>query len=257
MAENSTAPEIYMVQTSTQQSKPSIIRETNDDIEFRACLQEGDKLNRNNKIYPSALIAKAAAQEAIQEQLRMRCWHGEANHPMAPDINRQLYIDNKNISHTILSFEQKGSNFYGNILTWPEGQGKAMKGAIKQGGIISFSLRGLHKLVKDPNRAGSFIVNDLRIFTYDWVDFPSHHGAHMVPASESAAWHKEAKVPVELINRVLASESAGVLGMYQDFFQNDLEASITKDGLILKANDDFANIRLKNKITKSIISEYL
>jgi len=249
--------EIFLINTSSSQAKPSIIRQTDKDIEFRTIWQHGNVLNRNNKVYPSDIIWNASQQAPIQEQLRRRCWYGEANHPMSPSIERQLYTNMANVSHTILTYERDGDIFKGNALTYRKnGQPGPMYDAIDQGGIISFSLRGLHKLIRDPNDQRRMIVKDLRIYTYDWVQFPSHEDAHMIPANESAAIF-EKRLPKELINTVLASENAGLLDEYEDFLDEEVqETGVQDNSLIIKTPSNFVNIKLKNKITTDILNEF-
>ena len=252
----SSQAEIFLINTSASQAKPSIIRQTDKEIEFRTIWQHGNVLNRNNKIYPSDIIWNAAQQTPIQEQLKRRCWYGEANHPMSPSIERQLYTDMKNVSHIILTFEREGDIFKGNALTFGSAMGPSMYAAIDQGGIISFSLRGLHKLVRDPNDQRRMLVKDLRIFCYDWVTFPSHEDAHMIPANESAKIF-EKRLPKELINTVMASENAGVLEQYEDFLDEEIKDSSVEDSsLILKSSHNTLNIKLKNKITTDILNEF-
>ena len=250
------APEVYLINTSASQAKPSIIRQTDKQIEFRTIWQHGNVTNRNTKVYPSDVIWNAAQQLPIQEQIKRRCWYGEANHPMSPSIERQLYTNMQNVSHTILSFEREGDIFKGNALTFGAAMGPAMYAAIDQGSIISFSLRGLHKLVRDPNDQRRMLVRDLRIYTYDWVQFPSHEDAHMIPANESAMMF-EKRLPAELIKAVLASENAGILEEYEDFLNEEVSSSSVEDNhLILKTANNYINVKLRNKLTQDICNEF-
>lgn len=253
MADTPNTPTIYMVQSSSNQTKPSIIKETPYDIEFRACLQTGDVLNRNSKIYPSEQIHLASQQEAFQDQIRRRCLFGEFNHPMSPSLDRQLYLDTKRMSHSILTFERKNKDFYGNILTTRAGQGSDLMGVIQQGSVVGFSLRGLHKLVKNPNNPTQFIVKDLRIFTYDVVTFPSHKTSTMVAATESAA-----VVPKETIDAVLASENAGTFGMYQDLLNDDIsDVRISQESLTFAVCDSVVAIKASKTRTLDILKSLI
>jgi hypothetical protein len=253
---NENEPQIYLLQSSQGQSKPSIIRATDKDIEYMACLQDGDEVNRNRKIYPCARISEALQHEAVQDQLRRRCWYGEANHPLHPDMNRQLWLDMKNVSHTILDVTQKNNKFVGRILTWREGEGLAQKGAIEQGGILAFSMRGIHKLIKDPNDRRNFLVAALRIFAYDWVPFPSHRSATMIAANESA---EEMLVTTEALEAVLASEGAGPLGVFSDFLGSDItQSKLTSSGISFGNNEGaIIGVTAKRKITQDIMRELL
>jgi hypothetical protein len=244
--------EVYMVQSSSQQNKASIIEETDKDVTFRTILQTGDKVNINRKIYPSDEIYNATIGDPrICRMMQMRTWWGEAGHPLSQQIDRQLSLDMSNRSHSILSMERKGNKFYGTVITTRDERGMAMKGDIDQGDILSFSMRGLHKL--DKNRDGYWVVSKLRVFTYDWVPFASHEEAHMVPANESASI-----ITREAIDAVLASESASILSEFEDILGEEVTHSEKNgDCLILKGKSGIIGIKATREYTRSILSDIL
>ena len=250
-------PSIYLINESTSKvTNPSIIASTAEDITFRACMQEGDMLNRNNKIYPANILEAASKEPLIQTQLATKTWYGEANHPNTDDLKRQMWLDHKNISHSLRTYVRKGNNFYSDVLTFRNEMGKSMKGAVEQGSTLSFSLRGLHKLGKKPNST-ALIVEALRMFCYDWVTFPAHPGANMVSAAESVNF--SIFIGKQELQTVLASEGVSPLGALEDFVQADITSGKFNVGLrslSMKVNDNTIVIPLRS-ITSSIITDIL
>lgn len=252
-ANNTVTPNtsVYMVQTQSTQNKASIISNSDESVIFKACLQQGDFLNLNNKIYPSTEIRMATIDdERFSRMMAMHSLWGEANHPMQQSLDRQLYIDMKNVSHSINSMEQKGHDFYGIIQSAPTVEGKALKGFIDQGTIASFSMRGLHKIERNPE--GHYVVKQLRVLTYDWVPAPSNPRAHMCPANESSKL-----ISKEAVLTVLASESVGALSEFEDLLQSDIKtAKKTESGIVLQGNDPskLIGINASRALTRSILN---
>jgi len=258
---------IYLSQSASTSSKPSIIKETDQDVLFKACLQEGDILNRNKKIYPSAVIEAALKEEHIQTQLRTGTWFGEANHPLAPKIERQLWLDTSRVSHSICSVERKANNFYGEILSSRNEPGHFMKGCVDQDKILSFSMRGIHHLER-VNR--HFVVKNLKIFTYDWVPYPSNYGATMVNANEGTDFIKsilnskvdgedvEVKVDRRDIEQALASEGGNSFAMVEDLLEGTPDSvSVTPGGIIARKGPSVIGFKTRRAFTESILREVL
>jgi hypothetical protein len=258
---------IYLSQSASSSSKPSIIKETDKDVLFKACLQEGDLLNRNKKIYPAAVVEAALREEHIQTQLRTGTWFGEANHPLAPKVERQLWLNPELVSHSICSVERKGSNFYGEILSARSKLGDFMKGCVDQDKILSFSMRGIHHLERVDRH---FVVKNLKIFTYDWVPYPSNYGATMVNASEGTDLIKsilnqrddvedvEVQVDRRDIEQALASEGGNSFAMVEDLLEGTPDSvSVTPSGVIARKGPSVIGFKTRRAFTESILREVL
>ena len=258
---------IYLSQSVSTSSKPSIIKETDDDVLFAACLQEGDVENRNHKVYPTPVIEAALREDHIQTQLRTGTWFGEANHPMAPKVERQLWLDTARVSHSICSVERRGNKFRGEILTTRNEPGHFMKGCVDQDKILSFSMRGIHHLERVDKH---FVVKNLKLFTYDWVPFPSHYNANMVAANESTDFIRnllnekvdgedvEVKVERHDIERALASEGGNSFAMIEDLLEGSPDdVTVTKGGVIARKGPSVIGFKTRRAFTMSILKEML
>lgn len=97
---------------------------------------------------------------------------------MEETIQRQTYIDQRNISHIITSLEWEGNLLKATIETANTQAGRDFQGLIRQGSKVSFSMRGVGGQTKKKD-GYDFIDGGLHILTYDWVVFPSHEKAYM------------------------------------------------------------------------------
>jgi len=251
-------PSVFLAQNFEARSNPSIIRETDDDVTFRCILQDGDTLNRNRKIYPTEMIEAALQDPLLQEAMQCGTLYGEAGHPFDTNIKRQLYIDYGNVSHAINKIDRKTNKFYGDVTTTANNQGSWMKKEVDKGKVLSFSMRGLHKLKQEGDH---FRVVNLKIATYDWVPVPSHAVARMCSARESVeAFAKLDEHPVsdEALKEVLASEGINSLFAIEDMLDSEVK-SATVENKVLKVHGNsgimsFSNLRSK---TLSILDDVL
>ena len=93
----------------------------------------------------------------------------ESGHPLSEDPKRQMYIDQRNISHIVNKVWWEGNKLVGEVETAQTAAGNDMKGLIRQGSEVSFSMRGFAKVGRD--RSGSIKVEKpLRLVGYDWVE---------------------------------------------------------------------------------------
>lgn len=92
----------------------------------------------------------------------------EAGHPLSEDIKRQAYIDQSRISHIVTSIKWEGNILKGVVETAQTSAGYDMKGLIRQGSNVSFSMRALGNVVKDEGQYKR-VYSPLMILTYDWV----------------------------------------------------------------------------------------
>lgn len=126
----------------------------------------------------------------------------EAGHPLKPDIQRQLYMDQSNISHIVTSFWWENNILKGHVEAANTARGNDFDGLVRQGCKVGFSLRAVGPITE--KRGDTVIVKDpLTIFAYDWIIHPSHATAYMDRiVSESGS--------------AIMSESAGIFIPIQD-----------------------------------------
>jgi len=149
---------------------------------MQVVLQEVNIPNRNGRIYPKKVVAKALDTAFIKEKLSTNSLLGEGGHPVTDSIQRQGTIDQNNVTHVIkgISWDPQDSNILlGEVESAGTSCGKDWAGLIIENGMIpSFSMRGMGDVMKSTN--GTVTVKDpLRLITYDSVNFPSHQKAYM------------------------------------------------------------------------------
>mgnify|MGYP004448471849 CR=1 FL=1 len=253
---NNQTQALYLVSSSPTQNNASIIEETDDDVTFATILQVGDILNRNNKIYPTSEIENATINDPrICDMIRRRCWFGESNHPQDKDLSRQMRVERKNVSHSIIGMTKHNNTFKGTILTTRSEDGKHLKGCVDQGSVVAFSMRGLHRLEKTHD--GHFKVSQLKVLTYDWVDYPGFAQAQMVPANESVMFVTKEAAKEVMKSEDLATESADILAAYEDVLNDDIGAiTRSESGLVFHAKNsgDIINLTASRALTKSILN---
>jgi len=149
-------------------STPSILAEENKSITFEAILQEADAPNRNKRIYGKDVLTRALENPTVKEKIANKCFYGEAGHPLSEDIKRQAYIDQSRISHIVTSVKWEGNLLKGIVETAQTATGYDMRGLIRQGSKVSFSMRALGNVIKEE---GAFkrVYDPLMIIGYDWV----------------------------------------------------------------------------------------
>lgn len=92
----------YIINESPVMSTPEILKPGPcGQVRIKAVLQDADARNRNKRIYPKSVLEKALQSEYVKERLATRTFFGEAGHPLKPDIQRQLYMDQSNMSHIV------------------------------------------------------------------------------------------------------------------------------------------------------------
>ena len=168
----------FIVNEEFTASTPSILADDNRSIIFEAILQEADAPNRNKRIYGKDVLSEALNNPTVKEKIANKCFYGEAGHPLSTDIKRQAYIDQTNISHIVTSVKWEGNLLKGIVETAQTATGFDMRGLIRQGSKVSFSLRALGNVVKQDG-AYMRVYSPLMIVCYDWVTIPSHPKAYM------------------------------------------------------------------------------
>lgn len=168
MGNNFNSSEGFIVSEEFTSSTPSILAEENKSITFEAILQEAEAPNRNHRIYGKDVLDEALNAPTIKEKIANKTFYGEAGHPLSEDIKRQSYVLQNNISHIVTSVKWEGNILKGIVETAQTSVGYDMRGLIRQGSKVSFSLRALGNIIKEE---GSFkrVYGPIMIVTYDWV----------------------------------------------------------------------------------------
>jgi hypothetical protein len=136
----------YMISEEVTTSTPKIVSDkSGSPTIIETVLQEGDIQNRNKRVYPKAVIERGLNTDYVQERLKTKSWFGEAGHPLTPTVERQLYIDQSNISHIITKKWWEGNLLKGIVECALTARGKDMQGLIRQGSQVAFSMRGFGK----------------------------------------------------------------------------------------------------------------
>lgn len=159
----------YMISEAETTSVPKILNDKSGSVTtIEAVLQEGDLQNRNRRVYPTNVIKKALTSDYVQERLKTKSWYGEAGHPLAPTVERQLYVDQSNISHIITKTWWEGNLLKGIVECALTERGRDMQGLIRQGSQVAFSMRG-YGPISEKKGDITYIKDPLHILCYDWV----------------------------------------------------------------------------------------
>jgi hypothetical protein len=175
----------------------------NGHIEFVACLQDVDIVNRNTNFYPKLVLEEALRHPRITDLIARNSWFGELGHPyQKTDFNRSIDIYNPNISHMIRESPRFESNKVFSTVRTVEPMGKIVVSWVTENGtVLGFSLRGLtpffiekttpvkHKVMKAP----------MSVLTYDIVHFPSHSEALMQTTTEATCVSQEIEQVIDYI----------------------------------------------------------
>lgn len=132
-----------------------------------------DEPNRNNRVYPMAILEKAI-KRYDENFIRTKRSLGELNHNSVPGI------DLSKVSHIIESLTRKGNYFYGRArILESTPMGKIAKGLIDEGVVLGVSSRALGS-VRPTNEGYSVVGEDLVINCVDLVHDPSVGAAAFV-----------------------------------------------------------------------------
>jgi len=145
---------------------------------IKATIQSTDVENRNHRMYPKSVIEKGLQTEYIRERLATKTLFGEAGHPLAPNLERQLYMDQSNMSHRINEIWWEGNLLKAYIESASTARGNDFEGIVQSGSKVAFSLRAVGPVVEKRGDI-TVVLDPLTIFTWDWILHPSHREAYM------------------------------------------------------------------------------
>lgn len=161
----------YVINESTSPfMKPKIIKPNRniDRVFIETVLQDANVQNRNRRIYTKDAIQFGLNSDYVRERIEGETWMGEAGHPLEAKIDRQLHIDQSNMSHIILSYEWRGDVLYGIVRAASTARGDDFHRTVCDGSKVGFSMRGVGSVIEKRN--GFVVVKPpLTILTYDWV----------------------------------------------------------------------------------------
>ena len=190
-----------IMEQTMEPSKPKVLHVENSPgvnfVRFRACLQDFDVFNRNNRKYMLQPMMESWKAPHIQELISKGDMFGECGHPISKDPMRVVTIDPKLCCHRIVGIEFVGKALYGTVETLNDDMyGKQFMQHILQGCTAAFSLRALAPLTKiDATRC--VIKQKCHIVTEDRVILPSHKNAY-----------QDLQAPLEIVKKMAVSESA-------------------------------------------------
>ena len=141
---------------------------------------QGDRKNRNGRIYESRILAKEVARYNENFIQRNRAL-GELGHPDGPTVN----LDR--VSHNIVELFQDGSDFIGKAKILNTPMGKIAEGLLSDGVQLGVSSRGMGSLVQ---REGvNYVGEDFHLATAaDIVADPSAPDAFVQGIMEGKEW---------------------------------------------------------------------
>ena len=141
---------------------------------------QGDRKNRNGRIYESRILAKEVARYNENFIQRNRAL-GELGHPDGPTVN----LDR--VSHNIVELYQDGSDFIGKAKILNTPMGKIAEGLLSDGVQLGVSSRGMGSLVQ---REGvNYVGEDFHLATAaDIVADPSAPDAFVQGIMEGKEW---------------------------------------------------------------------
>ena len=171
-----------------------LISEHLDDIEFiteddaegkknyriKGVFMEADIKNRNNRMYPMAVLEKEV-KRYNREYIQQKRAFGELGHPDGPTVNLER------VSHMITKLYPDGKQFVGEAKIMDTPYGKIVKNLIDEGAKLGVSSRGMGSL--EPRRDMHVVKDDFYLATAaDIVADPSAPNAFVEGIMENKDW---------------------------------------------------------------------
>ena len=171
-----------------------LISEHLDDIEFiteddaegkknyriKGVFMEADIKNRNNRMYPMAVLEKEV-KRYNKEYIQQKRAFGELGHPDGPTVNLER------VSHMITKLYPDGKQFVGEAKILDTPFGKIVKNLIDEGAKLGVSSRGMGSL--EPRRDMHVVKDDFYLATAaDIVADPSAPNAFVEGIMENKEW---------------------------------------------------------------------
>lgn len=176
-----------LIAESTKFENLSVLTEGKGDnkkMYIKGPFLQAEKVNRNNRVYPQAIM-DAAVEKYIEEYVNENRALGELNHPAEPQVNPERAA--------ILTTELTKSGIYyegtAKVLSTP--MGKIVENLLSDGVKIGVSSRGLGSL-KPVQKGINEVQEDFVLTTAADVVFdPSAQAAFVEGVYEGAQWVME------------------------------------------------------------------
>jgi len=172
---------------------------------------QAEKQNRNNRIYPRAVLQDAVSR-FVAEQVSTGRAVGELNHPEGPQIN----LDK--VSHRITELNWRGDDVCGKALILNTPMGMIVKGLLDGGVKLGVSSRGMGSV---ESRGGkTYVKDDFSLATVDIVQDPSAPSAFVEGIMEGVEFFKNGNEivarRVEKIKKAISRTSKNRLAEAQE-----------------------------------------
>ena len=238
-----------IIEGTSSNSLPNILEDQNRSIVFEAELQEAEVSNRNNRVYDRQSLWEALNSSMVKEKIDRKTFYGEAGHPLTDDIKRQTYIDQTRISHIVNKVDFRGNKIFGIVETANTQCGSDMRGLIRQGSEVSFSMRGMGSVYKKEGST-TRITGNLMIISYDWVVFPSHPNSYMTrKLSESMDINNDQIDKVITEGKIIKFD---MKDLYSYIVESSNQVKCLSESLNINISKDLKNVNLENNDVLSI-----
>jgi len=158
-----------------------ITEEKSKDLYLEGVFLQSELANRNNRIYPKAVMEKEVTRY-MKEYVDSNRAFGELGHPEGPTIN----LDR--VSHIITSLKEDGNNYIGRAKILNTPMGNIVRGLIEGGAQLGVSSRGMGTL-KEREGGINEVQNDFYLATAaDIVADPSAPDAFVQGIMENKEW---------------------------------------------------------------------
>ena len=155
--------------------EPKIVKNKPNKAIFRCTIQSVDTINKNNRLYPRAVLKESL--HAADPRIKNRGLTGELDHPCPTsddnfNMARQSVVSLEKVCHLIRDYEFRGNLIVAEMETLLTPNGSILLGLLRDNVSVGFSLRGLASLEKKTNY--NEVIGPMHLISYDAVSTPSH-----------------------------------------------------------------------------------
>lgn len=143
--------------------------EQNLPITLTGILQKSNTLNRNGRVYPTAVLKREAKK--YEEMVKDRRALSELDHPDSPVISLAK------VSHLVTEMWWEGDTLMGRIELLNTPSGQVAKDLVKSGVMLGISSRGVGSVKKIHE--SDVVQDDFELIAFDLVSSPSTPGAYL------------------------------------------------------------------------------
>lgn len=180
----------------------SVLEESQDgnkEYHIQGIFMEADVLNGNKRIYPEDILAPQVLE--YNKIVENGMAYGELDHPQSATVTMQ------NASHRIKELYMDGKSVMGKAVLLDNVHGRTAQSALKSGGRLAVSSRGLGSL-----NEGNVVAPNFKLVTIDIVSNPSAPNAFVDGILENKEWILEGDDFIErklqMLDNALASKGS-------------------------------------------------